>query len=166
MNSLFAQLYLAVSNQIKQAVPEIKYIDQDLGQLEYYKDRPAVDFPCVLIEFPTASFQEEGQHTQWANVSVQIRLGFEPWSSANADAPPEVKENALEYYELEHKLFMALQHFDADGLIQPMIRMSAATERREDVYRVRELIFSTATEDDSVQIPARKKSANLELTSD
>ena len=47
-----------------------------------------------------------------------------------------------------------------------MMRISAATERREDAYRVRELQFTTATEDDTAKNPVNMKEADLEVTNE
>lgn len=161
MKSVFAQLFLAIQEQIRDLVPEIKQIDQDLGQLEYYKERPALNFPCVLVDFPTAQFQDESQLVQLALLNVSLRLAFEPWSSASSEAPDVTKEDALEYYELELKLYAAMQGFDAEGCIQPLTRISVSTERREDVYRVREMLFTTATEDDTAKIMYQETQADL-----
>lgn len=152
MTSLFAQLFLLLQTHIKLKVPEIRYTDLDLGQLEYYETRPAVSFPCVLIDFPSAQYSDHSFNTQWGNFSISCRLGFSPFSSANSLAPDLSKEKALQFYEIENKLYVALQTFDAGGIIQPMTRISIATEKREDPYRVREMIFTTATEDDSAKI--------------
>ena len=155
MLSLFAQLFLSLQDRIAQEVPEIKHIDQDLGQLEYYDQRPPVAFPCVLIDFPTANYSNLGTGIQWAEVNIHVRLGFAPFTSALSVMPDVGKEKALEYYELENKLYEALQGFTANGCVQPIIRTSATTERRNDPYRVREVIFTTATEDDTAQ-PAQQ----------
>jgi hypothetical protein len=163
MQSLFAQLFLAIQEQIKAAVPEVRYIDQDLGQLDYYEDRPAVSWPCAFIDFPAAQYQDESQEVQWAAVNVSIRIGFSPFSSANSLSPDISKENALQFYEVENKLFKALQGFDANGCIQPLTRISAHTEKRQDPFRVRELLFTTATEDDTAQVSDTKTNANLNL---
>src|SRR6185437_11367041 len=51
MNSPFANIYLAIQQQILSTVlnpdntPMIASIDQDLGQLDFYKIRPSVSFP-------------------------------------------------------------------------------------------------------------------------
>lgn len=164
MDSLFAQLFLAIQQQIKSKVPEVLWIDQDLGQLEGYDNRPSVSFPCVLIDFPTTQYSGLGEMVQWADVNISVRLAFAPFSSANSVAPDISKEAALFFYEIEDKLYQALQGFTADECVQPMVRISAATERREDTYRVRELIFTTATEDVTAKYPVNIVKADLDLS--
>lgn len=163
MVSLFAQLFLAIQQRIATQVPEIKHIDQDLGQLEYYQERPSVAFPCVLIDFATTNYANHGNSVQWAELSITIRLGFAPFTSALSVFPDVSKEAALQYYELEHKLYEALAGFTANDCVQPFIRTTAATERRNDPYRIRELIFTTATEDDTAT-PTTNTVTNPTLT--
>lgn len=163
MTSLFAQLYLALQQQITANVPEIKWIDMDLGQLESYEERPAVQWPCVLIDFPAAQYSNNSDGVQWCEVNISIRLGFAPFSSTNHLTPDVSKENALQYFEIENKLYDALQGFTAGDCVQGLVRISAATERREDIYRVRELQFTTATEDDTAQNYHNKTEADLEM---
>lgn len=164
MDSLFAQLYLAIQEQIKTLVPDVIWIDQDMGQLEGYENRPSVSFPCVLIDFPTTQYSGLGEMVQWAEVNISIRLAFAPFSSANSVAPDISKEAALHFYEIEDKLYQALQGFTAEGCVQPMVRIAAATERREDTYRVRELIFTTATEDVTAKYPVNNITADLDMS--
>lgn len=163
VTSLFAQLFLAIQEQIEKEVPEIRQIDIDLGQLETYETRPAVSFPCVLIDFPATPYSNHSQGWQWADVNVTIRLGFTPFSSASSITPDVTKEQALHFFELENKLYEALQGFTAGGCIQPLIRVSAATERREDAYRVREIQFTTGTEDDTAKTKVGHQAADLEV---
>ena len=162
MTSLFAQLFLAIQAHIKDQVPEIRYIDQDIGQLEYYETRPAVSWPCLLIDFPSAQFEDHHQGVQWAAISLNARLGFSPFSSASSLSPDISKEHALQFYELEGKVYKALQGFEAGGLVQPFTRISVATEKREDPFRVREMIFTTATEDHTM-MSVNMKAAGLDL---
>jgi len=154
--SYFGKLFLDLSDLIKLKVPEVKWIDQDFGQLEQFEYRPAVSFPCVLIDFPMAVYSNLAERSQVAEITVQLRIGFSPFSQSNDKAPLEVREKALEYYQLEQKLFEAIHGFETE-YTQPLIRINAGTEQRlsaSDVadsigLRVRVMNFSTQFEDNS-----------------
>ena len=159
MTSFFANLFLSLQQQIKNEIPEIKWTDLDIGQLEHYQgERPALVFPCILIDFPQAKYTEEGALAQWGETAIQFRLGFSPFASANSVAPDISKENALTHFEIEQKVFSKLhgwQPADAENniLAQPLIRLTVHSEERNDAYRVRVLIFTTAFEDmDAMQL--------------
>ncbi len=151
LQSFFAQLLLKLQAHIKEKVPEIKYINQDLGQLEVYDmDSPSVSWPCVLVDMSDTNYADLHQGVQEANMcTLMFRLGFNPFSQTSNLQPEEVRKLGLYYYELEHKLYIALQGYAADGFCQPMTRTRMATEKREeDAFRVRALIFTTSFEDD------------------
>jgi hypothetical protein len=150
MNSLFAQLFLAIQEKIKTDVPAIRWIDQDFGQLEDYQVRPPVAFPCVLIDFNQTSYEEMNKRRQMANITFTLRLAFPAFSYAASVAPQSVRELALQYYELEQQLYECIQGFDGGGLMQDCTRSNAATEgRKDDSLRVRVLTFTAMTEDSS-----------------
>ena len=150
ITDFFGRMLIAIQNRIVSEVPEIRWIDQDLGQLDFYEmERPAVAWPCVLIDFGNTQYDELHQSTQSASPAIQFKLGFPPYSPSDQKAPLEVRANSLKFYALEEKLYKAFQHWDADGLCQPMTRTSGITEKREDPIRVRVMTFTTTFHDNS-----------------
>lgn len=154
VEAFFGQAFLSIQARIMAEVPAVKWVDQDMGQLEHYETRPAVQFPCVLIDFINAGYKEEGQLVQWGDITVQLRIGFAPFSSANSAAPVSAQEAALQYYDIENDIFKALHGWTPVygdpqvPIADPLIRVTAATEQREDAHRVRVNHFTTAFEDD------------------
>lgn len=152
MNSPFANLYLAIQARIISEVPEIKWIDHDLGQLEAFDgDRPPVQWPCLLIDFSETTFGQM-QGYQEGDMNILLRLAFDEYQQTNADTPAYVLEQALEYYEIEQKVYKALQAWNASNtLVNALIRISAASEKREnDNLRVRRLVYQGTFADSSV----------------
>lgn len=43
------QLFTTISDHIRTALPEIKWIDADYGQINSSTERPAIAFPALLI---------------------------------------------------------------------------------------------------------------------
>lgn len=149
LQSFYGQLLTAIQDRIRAAVPEVKWTDQDLGQLEADTDRPPVLFPCVLIDFNGSQYADLSYGVQQAtNCVVQMRLAFAPYSSSSGATPTPQRELALQYYEIENKLFKAFNNWEPAGEIcQAFSRTADATERRDDSLRVRVLLWSTAFED-------------------
>src|SRR4051812_48929211 len=100
MNSAFANIFLAIQQQIQTAVPAVRYIDQDLGQLKS-NIRPPVSWPCVLVDFEDFNFENMGENVQIAKGIVVLRLGFAPYSNSSQVAPAPYVQQALGYYDLE-----------------------------------------------------------------
>lgn len=167
VTAFFSQLFLCLQERIKDEVPSIAWIDLDLGQLEQYEVRPAVAFPCVLVDFPDATYRELGGENQWGEPVIQLRIGFAPFSSANSAAPVSAQEEALQHYELENEVFAALQGWAADYngnvICEPLVRTRAATERRDDAYRVRVNHYSTAYQDDGATAATTTVKAAMQI---
>jgi hypothetical protein len=150
MKSPFATLFLQLQDRIANTVTDIKYIDQDLGQLDV-KTRPPVSWPCVLIDFENFRFKNLGENVQTAKGTVVLRLGFAPHSNSSSITPEQYRTQALRYYDLEWLLHCSIQGWSPGGEFGSMARSSAVTQDRADGYRVRELRYKIAFEDYSTK---------------
>lgn len=161
--SYYSLLFVSLKARILASVPEILLVDAEWGQIDNYDTAPAISWPCVLIDFTPSDFTNESNMTQWGDVTVQLRLAYPP-----VTAPDTVSGKTLEFYELEAKLYKALQGWqpsdEDDNMIgEPLIRLQASTEEREDHIRVRRILFTTAFEDDSAIPVSNNVSANLDI---
>lgn len=150
MNSPFANLFLAIQQRIQATVTDIAYIDQDLGQLKNNDKpsfRPAVSWPCVLIDFDDFTFQNMAENVQTTEGTVVIKLGFAPFSSSGQATPDTYKEKAIGYYDIEWNLNKALQGWAPGDDFGYMVRSTAITEKRTDTIRVREIRYRITFED-------------------
>lgn len=162
--NFFGQLYVDLSERLKAAVPKIKWVDMDFGQLEHFEYKPEVAFPCSLIDFPAANYSNISNLDQIGEVLIQIRLGFTPFSQSYQAAPLSVKEKALDYFTIEQEVFEAVQGWN-NSFTQPFIRVNAVTDSRfeEMGLRVRLLTFSTSYEDTSPGPVYTKTPATLQV---
>lgn len=152
MQSPIANFFIALVAYLKQRCPEIRFIDQDIGQLDFYKDRPAVSWPCLLLDVGDFDFTNFSELLQQGDGQIIFRLGFTPFSSANSLVPDLVQLKALAFYNIEFKLHQALQGWSPpNGNYGNLIRVSAITEKRDDPYRVREIRYRLAFEDYSTK---------------
>jgi hypothetical protein len=149
--SPFANLYLKIVSRLEAEVPELKFIDQDLGQLENYEIRPAVEFPCALIDVDDFDFTDAGNFTtQIGNGLLVIRLGVGAWSPSNNLAPNDVRLKALNYYEIEQKIHVALHGWSNDGFAK-LRRKKAKKEERNDNIRVRVISYAVTIQDETTK---------------
>ncbi len=150
MNSILANILLAVQERIKTVVPSIKWIDQDLGQLEFYSmDRPPVLFPAALIDFSNTDYSDLSANQQIGEGILDIRLAVAAYTPSASVHSLQHREKALEYYNIEHELNKSLHGWCDDRLFSPLARTGAQTERREDNIRVRVLRFKFALQDNT-----------------
>lgn len=115
-------LYKALVAKLKTEVPEVKWIDFDMGQLDVSEDeRPAVAFPCVLIDIAytgCSDLREEPLNTkQQCTVRVSLKTAFENLLNNTSGNTPEAKtDKALEIFDVMDKIHLALQAWTpADG---------------------------------------------------
>lgn len=153
MNSPFAKIFLAIMTRINDEVPEINYIDQDLGQLEGNGIRPAVAFPCALIDFQGWTFSDLGQLSQLAEGNVTVKLGFAQFSDSSSLNDPLWREFSLEYFDLEWKIHEALQGWSPGADFGNLTRTSADSENAPKAIRKRPIIYRLEFEDHSTKLP-------------
>jgi hypothetical protein len=147
MESPFARLFLDLQERIKIKVPEVLYVEQDLGQLGTDDPRKYLMFPAVLIDFPSTPFTNLQGDNQLAVPVISVTLVFDNYSQTNQLAPLEVRETGLKYLEVEQKLYMAIQGWNTD-YCEKLNRTNTNGHNRNDVgLRVRELTFITSFED-------------------
>lgn len=146
------QVYLAVMEQLKQEVPELKWIDLDEGQLEYYTERPTITYPCVLIGVSLPRCEDYYGKVQTCDATVIIRvIQSIPTRRTNSVATDQVRETALERYDLVEKVYAALQGFDS-AEFSPLSRTRQNKETRQDGLFVYRIEFSTAFKDLTAEV--------------
>jgi hypothetical protein len=147
MESPEALLFLAIQDRILDQVPEIKYIDQNLGQYMHEEFRKQILSPTVLIDFPNTDFSELQGNNQFGAVTIVLTLFYDIWDHTNSLTPLYIKEAGLKYLEVNQKLYMALQGWNPD-FCEALIRtQSKGHNANETGFRVKETTFTTQFED-------------------
>lgn len=147
MKSPIANLFLAIQDRILDQVPEIKYIDQNMGQYLNEEFRKQMLFPALLIDFPTEDFSEMQGLNQFADITIVVTLFYDVWDHTNSLTPLNIKQAGLKYLEIDQKVYMALQGFNTD-FCEPLIRRQSKNHNANETgLRVKEISFSTQYED-------------------
>jgi hypothetical protein len=159
MNSIFANVFLAIQQRIQNEIPDFVYIDQDLGQLKNDSPaRPNVAFPCALIDFEEFYFDNISENAQLANGTVVLKLGFAPFSNSSQSTPLNYIQSALSYYDLEWTLHNTMQGWSPTDDSGYLIRKEVCTQKRYDTLRVREIRYRLTFEDYSTVNTVQKVS--------
>lgn len=147
MESPYANLFLAIQNRIQELIPEIKYIDQNMGQYMQEDFRKNMIFPCVLIDFINTNFSEMQGNNQFGELTIVATLFHDIWNNTSNITPLAIKEAGLTYLEIDQKLFMALQGWNPD-FCEALIRTQAKSQNANEIgLMVRETTFTTSFED-------------------
>ena len=145
--SFFKQFFLDLQEHLKVTVPEVRFIDQNLGQWGDENFRSSVSFPAILIDFPNTSYSEIANGSQLGLANIELTLMFNTGSQSYNLATLPVKEKALEYLKLENKLIANLQKWQMN-YFTPLVRTSALGKNKNEIgLRIRELNFTTSFEE-------------------
>lgn len=158
-DAILANIFLAIQGRLVEQCPEIKFIDLDTGQLEYKdaKERPAILLPCLLLDFTDIRFTDASEGVQVAEGSkFQARLGVDPFTMATHYLTQTQIANAINFFNIEHRVNLAL-HTWCDGIyFGPLSRIRLSTEKRNDGLRVRNIEYEFGYMDyTAMPIPAQ-----------
>lgn len=141
----------AAMAQLK-TVPELRYISEDWGQLDYY-DQPPVQFPCALVECEDIRFTNNSLNTQSAEATLSISISDLRLLNTSANSPDA--DTAFDIFELLGKVNMAL-HGLKSATFSPLTRTGIARVRRDDAIREFRISYRFAYSDRSAAPVSRK----------
>ncbi len=135
-----------IQEKLHSEVPELKYIDEDWGQLDEYAEHPPVKWPCALIDLPDIQFSNTGanrrkipMHRQEGNGTISIDVANLKLTNSSHMAPAYQKEQARSIWNVVKKVHQVLQGFRPSEHSGSMIRTSINRLNREDgvqIYRI------------------------------
>jgi hypothetical protein len=140
------QIYLAISARILQEVPEFKWIDYDWGQLSS-SERPAVAFPCVLIDIAYSDCRNlsegAGATEQLVTASISLKLAFEPFGDTRAGIAPDLQNAGLKPLNTIDALHTALQGWNGGGTFSGLSRKRGNSVPPRNSLKVYNLTYET-----------------------
>ena len=142
----------ALLEKIQQQVSEIaelKYIDENWGQLDYYSPNMPVQFPCALIDVQQVQFTNLGRdmskkpvQRQIGQVSIKITIANMRLSNSSMQAPRRQKEEVWAIWGIIEK-----KHQQQNGVsllpnVSALIRSSQSRTLRDDGVQEYEVYYS------------------------
>jgi len=142
-------IYKDILSQLQTAVPAIRWIDFDTGQLES-SERPPVAFPCALISISVTSAKDITDHTQDCTGRVRARLAFDQQMRTESVATPGIREVALSPYDVISDVYAALQGWTS-GNFSPLSRVRQDREPSKHGLFIYLIEFSIEFEDQTAE---------------
>lgn len=141
-NAVLGNIWIAIQNQLA-TVTALKFIDLDTGQLEYKESdmRPSVLLPCALFDFVDDKLESLSYGAQEGEAILEVRIGVDPYTHATQYFTDTQKANALQFFEIENLVNLALHGWCNSQYFSPLQRISMHTEKRNDKLRVRVLRY-------------------------
>ncbi len=128
---MIKQLLNTVETALKN-VPEVAYINEDWGQLDYYDTRPPVRWPCVLLEVEGVNYKTMGG-VQYGEGILSVRVAdFRNMQQANAKADGVTPRN--EMFDVVGLVHSAVQGLSTE-VVSRLNRDTLKRVRRDDAIR-------------------------------
>ena len=84
-------IFIALCDHLEKEAPSLCWIDEDLGQLSMAGSmRPAVDFPCCLIDIEYSDCQDLTDLCQFVKIRITLKLAFPYQGESYSKAPEKV----------------------------------------------------------------------------
>lgn len=136
-------ILLSVQERLGSSVPELGYIDKDWGQLSY--EKPAVKWPCALLDIENINYTQEGNGVQMADTQITVTVANLRLTASSLLAPN--KEEAYRIIELLDRIHAALHLFTA-GSYAPLFRTNLKKVVADSTHECYKMIYQTAFEED------------------
>lgn len=140
-------IYLAIMAQLQTAVPAIKWIDLDTGQLDS-QARPAVAFPCALIGISIVPKRNLTDTIQDCAANITVRLAWETTGPTSNITPDAELAKSMAIYDTIADVYKALQGFGNMNFDSLTRRKQDREKSRHGLFQYR-FDFSTEFEDDT-----------------
>lgn len=120
-------------------LPEIKYSDENWGQLDYYGTDAPVQWPCTLVDYNSGQFSNNGkdiravpQNRQEGLIGIEITIANLKLTNSSTRAPLLQKQKAFSIYELVEKVHQHLHGWSPVINGGGLTRTNFAKVRRND----------------------------------
>ena len=141
----------ALLEKIQQKVSEIaelKHIDENWGQLDYYSPNMPVQYPCALIDVQQVQFTDLGKditkkplQRQIGTVQIKITVANMRLTNSSMQAPRIQKEEVWAIWGIIEKIHQQLHGVSLLPNVTPLIRTSQNRTLRDDGLQEYEVYY-------------------------
>lgn len=138
------EIILNIQNKIQES--NVKYVDEDWGQINLITGDYPVQFPCVLFDIKDGSFENFGsdrkaipKERQLGRFNVELCIANLKLSNTSGRAPLTQKTKAWSIHSIIKSVHEKIQGFSPGENCSKLIRKSQLKIRRDDgiqEYRV------------------------------
>ena len=111
-----------LQDMLSGALPQVKYIDKDWGQL--YIEQPPVGWPCILIDFEQVDPKQLNCGNEKDTAIIVLTVANRRTTSSSARAPREAKEASCQTLDLTDDIHDLVQGYSARREYTPLSEIS------------------------------------------
>lgn len=131
------------------AIPELKYIDEDWGQIDYYTPNMPVQWPCCLIDLNAGQFSniskditKHPRERQNGIFSIKITVANMKLTNTSSKAPQTQKNNAWHLIDMIEKIHQQLHGFSPADNCSKLVRTTFSRVMRDDGVQEYSIIYT------------------------
>lgn len=128
--------------RLKEKVPELKWIDLDLGQIDEPSERPPVRLPCALIGIDIPRVRDITDRHQDCEATIVVRLAFDKPGRTGAQTDDQIRAESLRVYDVIAEVYSALQGFETPDFY-PLTRTRQNKENSRNGLFTYQIQFKT-----------------------
>nr|DAJ93756.1 MAG TPA: hypothetical protein [Bacteriophage sp.] len=130
-------------------IAELKHIDENWGQLDYYSPNMPVQYPCALIDVQQVQFTNLGKditkkplQRQIGTVQIKITVANMRLTNSSMQAPRRQKEEVWAIWGIIEKIHQQLHGVSLLPNVSPLIRTSQNRTLRDDGLQEYEVYYN------------------------
>jgi hypothetical protein len=126
------QLLTALQQRLAQEVGQLKYVDEDWGQLDYYSTHPPVQWPCCLLDISSVQWSNQGKLQQLGTATIAITIAQLRLTNTSAQAPATQRSEVWAIHGILQSVHQALHGYQPTGAGSCLYRRSTQRQKRDD----------------------------------
>ncbi|ROH98396.1 hypothetical protein EGI16_21410 [Chryseobacterium sp. G0240] len=148
---LLDNLLLNITTKIEQEVTDLKQVDENWGQIQYFGPDCPVKWPCALVDFASGQFSNMGYDyktetgtQQEGLINIEITVAKLKLSPTNTAAKLSQKTKGFEVWRLIEKVHKILHGWKPLPNSGELSRVSIQSIKRDDGVQEKIITYSLA----------------------
>lgn len=144
-----SKIVLQSIQNLLSTIPELKYVDEDWGQLDDYSPNPPTKFPLALIDLGNLQYSNIGkdrtampQNRQMATGAIVISIANLRLTNTSARAPQTQKDQAWSIWDIVQNVHEKLHGIAVGGSAGAMMRTAMRKVKRDDGIQEYEVTYA------------------------
>jgi len=135
-------------------ISELKYVDENTGQLDNYSPNFPVKWPCALIDIQSDIYTNKGRNPtkspvnrQMSNFVLEIRIANLKLTNTSSRAPITQRDQAESIWTIIDAVHEKIQGYSPDPTISSFIRTARNRVMRDDGVQVYVITYTAENSD-------------------
>jgi len=138
------EVLVAITDRLTAEIPSLKYVDENWGQIDEYRQQSPGKFPMALVDVDEPDWSDLGNRVQTGDLQISVRIAALRLSNSSKGAPATQKAAAFAIFDLLDAVHRTLHGWAPTDTCSRMVRtattkvsMSAGVKIWDVKFKVR-----------------------------